>query len=195
MPLDSQRLFCKWVSKLVTIYFISTFLVLGGIFESILGEHKLSFYILTALWLRKYDIFYFSGDHTIEVSRDFVGWIPSSWFITLPSFGDHGPCGCGDKTFLICHVTTWLMCRVTLWVGFPYPKSPHLGSIGLVKVEIQRFLFIRWPPYRIVTWLYGWGPLILSHQPVKFWVHRPCKSGGITFLICHVTRNQCHVTL
>ena len=44
-PLDSQRQLCKWVSKLVTIYFISRFLVLVGIFVFILGEHKLSFYI------------------------------------------------------------------------------------------------------------------------------------------------------
>ena len=44
-PLDSQRQLCKWVSKLVTIYFISTFLVLVGIFVVIPGEHKLSFYI------------------------------------------------------------------------------------------------------------------------------------------------------
>ena len=39
-------------------------------------ECKLSFYISTALWLRKYDIFYFSPDNTIEVSRDFFGGAP-----------------------------------------------------------------------------------------------------------------------
>ena len=36
-PLDSQRHLCKLVSKLVTIYVISTFLVLVGIFTFILG--------------------------------------------------------------------------------------------------------------------------------------------------------------
>ena len=40
-------------------------------------EHKLFFYISTALWLRKYDVFDFSRDHTIEVSREFLGGAPS----------------------------------------------------------------------------------------------------------------------
>ena len=39
-------------------------------------------------------------------------------------------------------------------------------------------------------------PLILSHHPAKFGVHRPCESGDITFFICHVTSiSKCHVTL
>ena len=124
-PLDSQRQLCKWISKLVTIYFISTFLVLVGIFVFILGEHKLSFYISTVVWLRTYDVFDFSGDHTIEVSRELLGEPTSSLFSTLPSFGGHGPCECGDKTFLICHVLMWLMCHMASWVGCPHPKSPH----------------------------------------------------------------------
>ena len=32
-------------------------------------------------------------------------------------FSGHGPCECGDKTFLICHLTVWSMCHVTLLVG------------------------------------------------------------------------------
>ena len=52
------------------------------------GEHKLPFYISTAPCLKKFDVFYFSRDHTIEVSRDFLGGSPSFWFSTLPSFGD-----------------------------------------------------------------------------------------------------------
>ena len=117
-PLDSQRQLCKWVSKLVTIYFISTFLVLVSIFVFILGAcTRFPFFISRALWLRKYEAFDFSDEHTIEVSPDFLGWAPSSWFSTLPSFGGHGPCECGDKTFLICHVTTWSMYHVTFGVG------------------------------------------------------------------------------
>ena len=85
-PLDSQGQLCKWISKLVTVYFISTFLVLVGIFMFIFGEHKLSFYISIALWLRRYDVFDFSRDLTIEVSRNFLGGTPSTWFSTLPSF-------------------------------------------------------------------------------------------------------------
>ena len=123
--LDSQRQWCKWISKLVKIYFISTFLVLVGIFVFIFGEHKLSFYISTVLWLRKYDVFDFPFDHTIEVSRDFLGGAPSSRVSTLLSFGGHGPCECGDKTFSICHLTMWLMCHLTLLVGFPGLKSQN----------------------------------------------------------------------
>ena len=122
-PLDSQRKLCKWISKLVTIYFISVFLVLVGIFVFSFREHKLCFYISTALWLRKY-VFDFSRNHTFELPRDFLGGVPSSWFSTLPRFRGPGPCEWEDKTFLICRVIMWLMCHLTLWVGFPLPKSP-----------------------------------------------------------------------
>ena len=122
----------------------------------IFGKHKLSFYISTALWLRKYDGFNFSSNHTIEASRDFLGGAPSSWFSTLPSFGDHGPYECGDKTFLID----------------------------------------TWARDRCVTWLCRWGFLILRHDSAKLGIHRPCKSGDITFFICHVTTtSECHVAL
>ena len=71
-----------------------------------------------------------------------------------------------------------------------------LGSVGLVKVEIQRFLFVTWPRGRCFTWLCRWDSIILSHYPGKFGVHRPCESGDITFFICHVTAiSKCHVTL
>ena len=42
-PLDSQRQLCKRISKLVTIYFISTFLVLVGIFVFILASTSFPF--------------------------------------------------------------------------------------------------------------------------------------------------------
>ena len=48
-----------------------------------------------------------------------------------------------------------------------------------MKVEIKRILFGKSPRYRSLTWLCGWGPLILSHQPDKFGVHRPCESKDI----------------
>ena len=60
------------------IYFISIFLVLVDIFVVFVGEHKFSFYIWTALWLRKYDVFYFSRENTNEVSRDFASVVPLS---------------------------------------------------------------------------------------------------------------------
>ena len=122
--LDLQRQWWKWISKLVKIYFISTFLLLVGIFVFIFGKQKL-FYVSTVLWLRKHDVFDFPFDHTIEVSRDFLGGAPSSRVSTLLSFGGHGPCECGDKTFSICHLTMWLMCHLTLLVGFPGLKSQN----------------------------------------------------------------------
>ena len=57
---------------------MSIFLVLVDIFVFFWGEHKFSFYIWTVLWLRKYDVLYFSRDNTSEVSRDFVSVVPSS---------------------------------------------------------------------------------------------------------------------
>ena len=96
--LDSQRQWCKWISKSVKIYFISTFLVLVGVFVFIFGEHELSFYISTGLWLRKYGVFDFPIDHAIEVSRDFLGGASSSWVSALPTFGIHGPCESWYKT-------------------------------------------------------------------------------------------------
>ena len=82
-PLDSLRQLCEWISKLVTVCFISAFLVLGGIFMFIFGEHKLCFYISIALWLRRWDVFDFSHDLTLKCHV--------SWFSTLPSFGAHEP--------------------------------------------------------------------------------------------------------
>ena len=50
-----------------------------------------------------------------------------------------------------------------------------------------------WPHNWSVTWLCGWGPLLLSHHPAKFGVYRPCESGD-TFFIFHVTTwLNCHV--
>ena len=69
-PLDSQRQLCKWVSKLVTIYFISTFLVLVGIFVFILGEHKLSFYITQ---LKCHVTFWVGPPHPDSASYQVVG--------------------------------------------------------------------------------------------------------------------------
>ena len=146
-----------WIVK---IYFISTFLVLVGIFLFIFGECKLSFYIWTALWLKKYDVFYFSPDNTIELSRDILGRAPSSWVSTLPSFGGHGPCECADKTFLICHMTTWMICHVTLLVGFPYRNLPLAKfGIGLLKVEILSFDLSRDHSIEMSHYLMGGVPL------------------------------------
>ena len=57
-----------------------------------------------------------------------------------------------------------------------------------MKVEIYRFLFATWPQYRSVTWLCGWGPLILSDHPAKFRVHRPYGTGNNG--ICNISSNS-----
>ena len=95
----------------------------------IFGKHKLSFYISTALWLRKYDGFDFSHDHTIEVLRDFLGGAPSSWFNTLTSLGDHGPCECGDKTNLI-GTRARDRCVTGLWRWGSLILSHHSAKFG-----------------------------------------------------------------
>ena len=107
-PLDSQTQLCKWVSKLVTIWFISTFLVLVGIFVFILGEHKLSFYF-TQLKCHV--------NFSVEFPRPSSAPYQVLWAMRLVNVE--------IKPFLICHLTTWSICHVTLWLGFPHPKSSH----------------------------------------------------------------------
>ena len=63
-----------------------------------------------------------------------------------------------------------------------------MGSVGLVKVEIKCFLFVTWPRYRSVTWLCEWSPLILSHHPAKFGVHRPYGTGNNG--VCNISSNS-----
>ena len=86
------------------------------------------------------------------------------------------------------HVELGLIILVTMLLG--------LLILWLVKVKIKYFWFDTCVHNWSVTWLCGWGSLILSQHPVKFGVHRPCESGDITLLICHVTTiSKCHMTL
>ena len=143
LPLDSQRQLCKRISKLVTIYFISTFLILVGIFVFILARTSFAFMsrwhvttqlkchvtfwvssphpdsapfqVLGARGLANVNTKHFclTRDHVIDVSLYLVGEVPSSWFSTLPSFGGQGSCEYEDKIFLTWHLTTSLMCHLT----------------------------------------------------------------------------------
>ena len=97
-------------------------------------------------------------------------------------FGVHRPYENGNITFFICHVTAILKSHVTLCVYWEVTNPLCLGSIGLVKVGIQRFWFVTWPHGRCVTWRCRWGPLILTHHFGKFGVHRSSEGGDITFL-------------
>ena len=104
----------------------------------IFDKHKLSFYLSRALWLRKYDGFDFLREHTIEVSRSFLRWAPSSWFSTLASFGDCGLVNVEIKRFdltrdHVIDVSRNFEGEVLSW---EVTIQLSLGSIGLVKVEI-----------------------------------------------------------
>ena len=86
------------------------------------------------------------------------------------------------------HAELGLIILVTMLLG--------LLILWLVKVKIKYFWFDTCVHNWSVTWLCGWGSLILSHHPAKFGVHRLCESGDITFFICHVTTiSKCHMTL
>ena len=102
-PLDLLRQLCKWISKLVTVYFISTFLVLVGIFMFIFGEHKLSFYISIALWLRRHVVL---ACPLILIQHLVTLWVwsPHPKSPQPAKFGTHRPCESEDITFFICHV-------------------------------------------------------------------------------------------
>ena len=64
------------------------------------------------------------------------------------------------------------------------------------NIFIEQVWFVTPPRGWCITWLCGWGSLILSHHPAKFGIHRSCDSGDITSVICYVTAwSMCHVTL
>ena len=71
---------------------------------------------------------------------------------------------------------------------------PILGGHEPCECGYITFLICHRTTWSCVTWLCGWGPLILSHQPAKFGIHKPSESEDITFFICHVTAiSKCHV--
>ena len=67
--------------------------------KRVFGKDKLSFYISTALRLEIHDGFDFLRDHTIEVSRDFLGGTPSFWINTLPVLETMGLANVETKRF------------------------------------------------------------------------------------------------
>ena len=90
-------------------------------------------------------------------------------------------------------MATWSTCHMTCCVECSYSITTLLSlwALRLVTEKIKYFWFVTWPLSQNIRWLCGWGPLILSHYPVKLGIHRPCESGDITFFICHVTISWC----
>ena len=196
-PLDSLRQLCKWISKLVTVYFISTFLILVGIFMFIFGEHKLSFtsrkpcswgdmtflifHVTSQLkchvtfWVEHphpdsapYQVLGFMNLVNVDIKRFwFVTW-PHDWYVTWP------------------------------WAWGPLILSPQPAKFGTHRPcesgDITFFIC------HVATWSMCHVTLYvrcshLNHHLAKFGVHMPCGSGDITFFICHVTTiSECHVT-
>ena len=56
---------------------------------------------MQALQKWRYNVFNLSPDHNIEVSRDFVGGVPSSLVITLVSLGSIGLMNMEKMAFII----------------------------------------------------------------------------------------------
>ena len=141
------------------------------------------------MWKWRYNVFV-----TWPRNRSVI-WLYAWWPLNLSTrsteFGGYGPCGWGNMTFLNCHVTTGSACYVNFWVGpviLSQTPCQVLGTMGFVNVWIWRLWFVTWPPSWYVTWLCAWSPLILTHHPAKFEVHRPYGSGDND--VCNISSNS-----
>ena len=125
-PLDSQRQLCKSISKLVTIYFIPTFCWHFCVYfwQAQAFLLHLDGFVIEKIWR----FWFFTWPHNWSVS-DFLGGAPSSWFNTLTSLGDHGPCECGDKTNLI-GMRARDRCVTGLWRWGSLILSHHSAKFG-----------------------------------------------------------------
>ena len=127
-----------------------------------------------------------------------VIWLCASRLLNLSThpakFWGNRPWGWGNMTFSnVMWLQNWSVEALrdffgtySCWVS----TLLRLGSTGLMKVEIHRFLFVAWPLGWCVTWSCGWGPLILSHHPATFGVYTPCESEDIIFLFVTWSRYQ-----
>ena len=160
------------------------------------GEHKLCFYISTALWLRKY---VFDFHITTQLKCHVTFWVEhphpdSASYHVLRAMGlVNGEIKRFWFATLSCdRCVTWL-CE---W-GFLF-LSHHPAKIGVHRLcenGNTSYFICQVTMYWSVTWLFGWGLLILSHQTATFGFYRPCECGDITFLICLViTISKFHLT-
>ena len=141
-PLDSQRQLCIWISKLATIYFISTFCWYFCVYfwqaqafllhlDGPVVEEIWRFWFFT--WPHNWIVMWLFGwgpiiliQHPTKFWGGGVTWYVTSCPLTLShhtaKFGIHGSCESGNITFSICHVTMILKCDMTLWVASPHPN-------------------------------------------------------------------------
>ena len=109
-PLDSQRQLCKWISKLATIYFISTFC--WHFCVHFWQAHPFLLHLDGPVVEEIWRVWFFTWTHNWSVRWHF-GWGPCTWFSTLTSFGGRGPCECEDKTFWY---DTWPRDQCVTWL-------------------------------------------------------------------------------
>ena len=162
-PLDSQRQLCKRISKFVTIYVISTFLVLVGIFEFILASTSFPFTSRRPCTWRNMTLFIFHV--TTQSNCHVTFWVGPPYPDSVPYqvLEARGLVNVEIKRFWF---DTWPSDWCVMWLCRWGP------------------LILSLPAKFGVAWV---GCLTLSHHHAKFVVHRSCDSGYITFLICHVT--------
>ena len=137
-PLDSQRQLCKRISKLVTIYFISTFLVLVGIFVFILASTSFPFTSRRPCGWRNMTFLIFHVTTQLKCHVTFWVGLPHPDSAPYQVLGARGLVNVEIKRFRLDRwprdwCVTWL-CRwgPSSWVT----TLLSLGSIGLVKVEM-----------------------------------------------------------
>ena len=180
-PLDSQRQLCKRISILVTIYFISTFLVLVGIFVFILASTSFPFTSRRPCAWRNMTFFIFHV--TTQLKYHVTFWVgpPHPDSAPYQVLGARGLVNVEIKRFWL---DTWPRDRCVMWLfrWGPLILSQHPAKFGVHRpCESGNITFFICPvnTYWSVTWICGWGRLTLSHNHPKFRVHRPCESEDI----------------
>ena len=146
--LDSQRQLCKCISKLATIYVISTFCWHCSVFfwqvqafllhlDALVFEQIWRFWFFT--WPHNWSFTWLfgwgcgpceCGNKTFWLDTRPLDWCVTwlcRWGPVILShhpakFGIHWPCESGNITPSTCLVTTILKCDMILWVASPHPK-------------------------------------------------------------------------
>ena len=171
-PLDSHRQLCKLISELVTIYFISTFLVLVGIFVFNLASTRFPFTSRRLCAWRNMTFFIFHLTTQLKCYMSFWVGPPHPDSAPYHVLGARGLVNVEIKCFWL---NTWPRDRCAMW----------LCRWGTLILSLPAEFGVHRPCEN------GNITFFICHL-----MHRPCDSGDIKFLICHMTtRSMCHVTL